>query len=142
MYTLHRDREPMLPSATIVAERMFLYLSVILFTGEGSLAKPPPTRQTPPPPSETATAADGTYPSGMHSCFLFVPIPVPCSVNEPLDHETQVLSTVLSLTHRHGHRRQQTATYHSLCQNRGNNCGHPEQRKILKLTSDKIDLHC
>ena len=37
---------------------------------------PPPTReQTPPPrsrhptPRETATAADGTHPTGMHSCF-------------------------------------------------------------------------
>ena len=26
-------------------------------------------RQTPPPPQQTATAADGTYPTGMHSCF-------------------------------------------------------------------------
>ena len=39
------------------------HLSVILFTGECLARHPPPT----------ATAADGTYPSGMHSCFLLCP---------------------------------------------------------------------
>ena len=29
-----------------------------------------PLRQT-PPPLQTATAADGTHPTGMHSCFFF-----------------------------------------------------------------------
>ena len=50
---------------------MFLHLSVILST-----APPPPGRH--PPPGKThpwadtplrATAADGTHPTGMHSCF-------------------------------------------------------------------------
>ena len=27
-----------------------------------------PTGQTPPPPQQTTTAADGTHPTGMHSC--------------------------------------------------------------------------
>ena len=35
---------------------------------------PPPPEQTPPqappPPQETATAADGTHPTGMHSCSI------------------------------------------------------------------------
>ena len=77
---------------------MFLQLSVILFTGGGSdsvhagIPHPPGTRhprdQTPPPqdqvppsgpgtPSpcqQTATVADGTHPTGMHSClFIFIP---------------------------------------------------------------------
>ena len=29
----------------------------------------PPGADTPPPPGETATAADGTHPTRMHSCF-------------------------------------------------------------------------
>ena len=32
-------------------------------------ADTPPQEQT-PPPGETATATDGTYPTGMHSCFI------------------------------------------------------------------------
>ena len=33
----------------------------------------PPPEQTPPPPgAETATAADGTHPTGMHSCCILV----------------------------------------------------------------------
>ena len=49
---------------------MFLHLSMTLFIGQ----TPPPKgrhlpRQTPPPPHETTTAADGTHPTGMYSCF-------------------------------------------------------------------------
>ena len=36
---------------------------------------PPRSRQPPgtdPPPRETAIAADGTHPTGMHSCYIFV----------------------------------------------------------------------
>ena len=61
---------------------MFLQMSVILFTGGVCLSacwdtsprsRPPweqtPPRSRPPPPREqTATAADGTHPTGMHSC--------------------------------------------------------------------------
>ena len=47
---------------------MFLHLSVILFTG-GCVWADTPYLDTPP---ETATAADGTHPTGMHSCwFIF-----------------------------------------------------------------------
>ena len=35
--------------------------------GPGGVGIPAPLRQT--PPGETATAADGTHPTGMHSCF-------------------------------------------------------------------------
>ena len=78
---------------TKFAKVMFLHLSVILFTGGVCLsardqAPPPrpapPLEQTPPsgsrhpspPGAETATAADGTHPTGMHSCYLlrFMPI--------------------------------------------------------------------
>ena len=53
---------------------MFLHLSVILFKGGGAhtlLGRHPPGQthtlgDTPPP--ETATAAKGTHPTGMHSC--------------------------------------------------------------------------
>ena len=38
-------------------------------------------RQT-PSPGETATAADGTHPTGMHSCFFdLLPLTHPCSIN-------------------------------------------------------------
>ena len=63
---------------------MFLHLSVILLTGWGCLADTlprtrgrhppnqrhthPQTRGRQPPPGETATPADGTPPTGMHSC--------------------------------------------------------------------------
>ena len=65
---------------------MFLHLSVILFTGgsasvhTGTLPPPregstPPGRKHPlsprggsTPPRESAAAADGTHPTGMHSC--------------------------------------------------------------------------
>ena len=49
---------------------MFLHVSVILFTGLGS-GRHPPQADTPPgrhPPLGTATAADGTHPTGMYSC--------------------------------------------------------------------------
>ena len=73
-----------------VAKVMFLHVSVILLTGGGCLPKcmlgyTPRWRQTPPspgirhpqkqippeadPPPETATAADGMHPTGMHSCY-------------------------------------------------------------------------
>ena len=29
-----------------------------------------PVQTPPPPPPETATAADGTHPTGMHSCLI------------------------------------------------------------------------
>ena len=51
---------------------MFSQASVILSTG----GTPPPGRHHPswadttPPPQETATLADGTHPTGMHSCSL------------------------------------------------------------------------
>ena len=58
---------------------MFLHLSVILSTG-GCLADTPPGRHPPradtlppradTPPPETATAGDGTHPTGMHSCCI------------------------------------------------------------------------
>ena len=71
---------------------MFLHLSVIL-SGGGCLPQcmlgythpvsrhppwsrhPPSVKQTPPrsrhyPPEQTATAVDGTHPTGMHSCSL------------------------------------------------------------------------
>ena len=55
---------------------MFLHLSVILSTGGVSAPVHagihPPPKQTPQEadtPQQTATAADGTHPTGMHSCF-------------------------------------------------------------------------
>ena len=55
---------------------MFLRLSVILSTGGMSASVHaeihPPGRQPPgqtPPPQQTATAVDGTHPTGMHSCL-------------------------------------------------------------------------
>ena len=33
------------------------------------LARQIPSWQTPPPPEQTATATDGTHPTGMHSCL-------------------------------------------------------------------------
>ena len=71
-----------------VAKVIFLHLSIILFTGGVCLSAcwdttppdqaqppktrhPPGTRHHPPPGAETATAADGTHPTGMHSCCLY-----------------------------------------------------------------------
>ena len=64
---------------------MFLHLTVILYTGGGCLPLGPggvhplgrhlpplgkhPPGHTPHPHPETATAADGTHPTGMHSCI-------------------------------------------------------------------------
>ena len=57
---------------------MFSQASVILSMG-GEVWQTPPG-QTPappwtgtPPPNETATAADGTHPTGMHSCPYMIP---------------------------------------------------------------------
>ena len=47
-----------------VAKVMFLHVSVILFTGGV---------ETQPPRKQTATIADSTHPTGMHSCFLYHP---------------------------------------------------------------------
>ena len=73
---------------------MFLHVSVILSTGRGCLGPGPggrlggsgwwgpgpgqggvsklALRQTTPPPQQTATAADGTHPTGMHSCLFSI----------------------------------------------------------------------
>ena len=45
---------------------MFLHLSVFTSVHKGVYTPP---RQIPPPRAETATAADGTHPTGMHSCL-------------------------------------------------------------------------
>ena len=53
----------------------FLHMSVILFTRGGVHPLADTPRQTPPsrhPLPETATAADGTKPTGMHSCILIL----------------------------------------------------------------------
>ena len=55
---------------------MFSQVSVILFTGgladthtPVQLVRHPPEQTSPTPtPQETATAADSTHPTGMHSC--------------------------------------------------------------------------
>ena len=55
---------------------MFLHLSVILFTGGSASVHPgtlpPPGKEAPlwkeAPPGESAAAADGTHPTGVHSC--------------------------------------------------------------------------
>ena len=51
---------------------MFLHVSVILFTLGSGRQTPPPAdkhpRQADTPSPWTATAADGTHPTGMHSC--------------------------------------------------------------------------
>ena len=69
-----------------VAKAMFLHLSVILSTGGGGVwlsacwvTVSPPGAATPPPspgsrhlPEEgTPTPADGTHPTGMHSCYRY-----------------------------------------------------------------------
>ena len=70
----------LLLSATVVAER--LCFQGCLSTGRctSPLGRHPPARQTPPsrhPPGQTppqpkmATAADGTHPTGMHSCSKY-----------------------------------------------------------------------
>ena len=60
---------------------MFLHVSVILSTGGGVWQ--PPSRQTPfradpspqpDTPPEMATAADGTHPTGIHSCYIYFPV--------------------------------------------------------------------
>ena len=43
---------------------------------EEGLAGRPPPGQTLPPPTGTATAAQGTHPTGMHSCIKCVHIGV------------------------------------------------------------------
>ena len=55
---------------------MFLHVSVILFTGgvwqadtPGSTHTHPMADRDPSPTHGTATAADGTHPTGMHSCY-------------------------------------------------------------------------
>ena len=61
------SRVEFLLSANEVAETMFLHLSAILFTRGGGVRVQTPHKadtQTPP-----ATAADGTHPIGMHSCY-------------------------------------------------------------------------
>ena len=57
-----------LPSATVVVERecFHKHVSRILSTGGCT-----PPRQTPPSP-ETASAVDGTHPTGMHSCWWYL----------------------------------------------------------------------
>ena len=68
--------------ATVIAERLF-YTPVCHSVHRGWCVLHPP-RQTPPgktpprqnhhpPRPETATASDGTHPTGAHSCFLLCP---------------------------------------------------------------------
>ena len=68
---------------TDVAKVMFLHVFVCVFTGGSAsvhagmpspgVGTPPPAADTPPreqapPPQQMATVANGTYPTGMHSC--------------------------------------------------------------------------
>ena len=69
-------------SQTKLRKGYFLHLSVILFTG-GGVSRPRPGGGCPGPgpggcipacteadtPQQTATAEDGTHPTGMHSCY-------------------------------------------------------------------------
>ena len=53
---------------------MFSQARVKNFVPQGGVCQIPPgqTMQTPPgqpPPGQTATAADGTHPTGMYSCY-------------------------------------------------------------------------
>ena len=67
---------------------MFLHLSVFCSQGEGSASacwdttppSPPGADPSPAPGAETATAADGTHPTGMHS-FWQEAIEIPFSVH-------------------------------------------------------------
>ena len=72
---IYPRRSKFLPSANEVAERLNLHLSVILFHGGGGGCLPQcMLRSTPgqtPSPPQTVTAADGTHPTGIHSCFFF-----------------------------------------------------------------------
>ena len=52
----------------VAAARLFSQASVILFTGGGVYPSMHWGKYPTPP---TATAADVTHPTGMHSCFLF-----------------------------------------------------------------------
>ena len=51
---------------------MFLHVSVILFTGGWPADTAPPFRQADTPSPRAATAANGTHPTGMHSCFALI----------------------------------------------------------------------
>ena len=83
--TLLQTRERFLPSATKL-RRLCFYTCLSVHRGSVSVHAriPPPGNRHPPPsrhpprsrppwtrhpPRQTATAADGTHPTGMHSCF-------------------------------------------------------------------------
>ena len=67
------------------------------------LGRPPPWTDPPPPLTETATAADGTHPTGMHSCwelFFFKFCPDLADSNETQIMNIQSLESIcLSLWH-------------------------------------------
>ena len=56
-----------------VAKIMLLHLSVCSQGGlpQCMLGYHPPEQTPTPPPTKTATAVDGTHPTGMHSCLYF-----------------------------------------------------------------------
>ena len=68
--------------AKVMILHLFVYLStrgsVSVHAGDTPLDQAPRTRhplgpgplRSRPPPQQTVTAADGTHPTGMHSCFL------------------------------------------------------------------------
>ena len=60
---------PFLPSATVVAERLCFHRCLSVHRGE--VYTPPGQADTPRhlPPRQTASAADCTHPTGMHSCL-------------------------------------------------------------------------
>ena len=64
---MDKRRATSLPSATGYGKVMFLHVSVILSTRRWGMAGRHPILGRHPHP-ETASAADGTHPTGMHSC--------------------------------------------------------------------------
>ena len=66
-----------LPSATVVAERLCFHKRLSFCPRGGGevytpLVRHPPPGQTPPTLGRHPTAADGTHPIGMHSCFFLI----------------------------------------------------------------------
>ena len=85
----------------ILAARLCFHRPLILFTGAGVCGNHPPPADS-SPPLEMATAADGTHPTGMHSCLrvrLHITSPCPSQSPSKFNIESDTLTGKMSCTH-------------------------------------------
>ena len=143
LHTILERARASLSSATVVVERLF-FTGVCLSTGAG--LHPPgrhrrhPPRQT-PPTRQTATAANGTHPTGMHSCFTILLTPVAQLFSDGVQYDVAVEAHVEYGSHgRRVHSRLHLSLLHAMLHTRHVSCKHKHQSVKVRLHRETANV--